>query len=669
MSKKTNVFILFLLIQVAAFSQKDFNKYADKLFDAGAYNEAAPMYLSMLQQAYDYENNFKLAVCLKNLNRVNEAEYWYGVLAEQKSGDADILYNYAQLLKLNGKYKTAKEWFLEYAQFNEDGYYLAGTCDYAMGISEKLSAWAIDTLSINTSGSETAPAYYRSGIVYASTGISTGDKKQKINPASGLPFYDLYYAAQGSDNNLRNPTELDGVNTDMHEASAFFDTNSNTLFFTRNNYYKGRQLKGKDDAVHLQIFTTLFADGKFQKAKPFQFISKEYSIGQPCLSPDGNILIFTSDMPGGFGGTDLYYAEKLEEGWSLPINMGAVINSKGNEMFPFISDEGKLYFSSNWHPGLGGYDIFISERNAGNWTKPENLGTPVNSSRDDMAFIIHNGVGYFSSNRPGGKGSDDIYRCIQLQEIETLHIQNSKLQDVIGAQVTVYAGDRIDTNGYTNVLGMFPVALQENTEYSLTVEKEGYLETNVQHVEQFQSNNGILPVHLQELFTEEQNENIIIEETPEENLISDESQEIIPEEKINVDESSAIPNEENTAEIVSATSFANDNSAAQQNTETAIPETTSPPPPVIEPVPVLPAEDVIIYEVQLGVFRTPDYSKIDAFKKFGEVNSVKKDDGTTRVSITKIITLDDAQALQKEAIEKGFAGAYIITYKNGVRIN
>ncbi len=659
MKKRVCITAFILFTWGVAFAQKDFNAYADKLFEAGAYHEVAPMYLSMLQQAYDYENNLKLAVCMEKLNRINEAEYWYGVLAKQQLGDPDILYNYAQLLKLNGKYKSAKEWFLQYAQYNEDGYYLAGTCDYAMEIASGMSAWAIDTLSINTAGSETAPAFYRSGILFASTGEPSGDKKQKINPASGLPFYDLYYAAQGSDNRLRSASLVDDIHSDLHEASAFFDTNSNTLFFTRNNYYKGRQLKGRDDAVHLQIFTSHFTEGSFSKEKPLPFSNKEFSVGHPCLSPDGSILIFASDMPGGYGGTDLYYSQRLADGWSLPVNLGATINTKGNELFPYISDAGLLYFSSNWHPGLGGYDNFVSERANGNWTRPQNLGSPLNSSRDDMAFIIRNGVGYFSSNRAGGKGSDDIYRCIHLQSIDALHIQNSHLENVIGAQVTVYAGERIDTNGYTNESGMFPIAMQDATEYTLTIEKEGYLETNLSHLEQYQSNNGIFPIYMQEIIAEPETGDLP-EEEPGPAIFPVDTGGITPiEDTLIIADTSGTAIQLKVLQPIASPHPEQAHAVSQSGAQRK---------PVLNVTTGLPTEDSITYEVQLGVFRTPDYSKTEDFKKYGKVHSVQKDNGTTKVSVIDILTLDDAQALQKEAIAKGFAGAYIITYKNGVRI-
>lgn len=697
-------FVLVCMVQFG-FAQKEFIKAADKLYNAGAFSEAAPMYLSLLQQTYNYDQNKKLAFCYLQLNMVNDAEHWYSVLANQNAGEPEILLNYAQLLKANGKYRTAKQWFLEYAKYNDDGYYLAGTCDFAEALKLQPQSWALDTISINSKGSEIAPAYYRSGIIYASTGEVTGNKNEKLDKSAGLPFYDLYYTAKGSDGNFRSSSKLEMVNTELHEAGAVFDTKSNQLIFTRNNYYKGKQLTASDKSVKLEMFVSQFVEAEFKKAKPFVIGNKEYSVGQPCISPDGSIIIFTSDMPGGFGGTDLYFSQRMVEGWTVPVNMGPVINTKGNEMFPFLASTGELFFASNWHPGLGGYDIFISERNQGSWAKPANPGKPVNSSRDDFAFIMQNGLGYLSSNRPGGKGSDDIYACTRLQEIQSLLVRNAKLQNVIGAKITIYEGDRISSIGYTDVKGMLPVALNSDASFAVSIEKDGYIETQMVHVEQYRSNNGILPVHLQELYDVNEVPDLhkeeIITETPSDEIeflemnaeeappetivipaavISDTitqnaEEEIETTEAQSTDNSSteivsdpAISETEEVAEVL-AVSTSEVIATIPEPGEQEVPAETIVEETSIEPVAESAEADVVTYEVQLGVFRNPDYTKTEAFKKYGEVQSLKKDDGTFKVSVNNIVSKTDAETVRTQALEKGFAGAYIITYKNGVRIN
>ncbi|MFN3939995.1 MAG: hypothetical protein ACK4IY_05375, partial [Chitinophagales bacterium] len=510
------------------------------------------------------------------------------------------------------------------------------------------------------------------------------------------------YAAKGSDGIFRSATKLETINTDLHEAAAVFDAQLNQLIFTRNNYYKGRQTTANDKSVKLEMFVAQLADGAFKKEKPFVIGSREYSVGQPCISSDGSVLIFVSDMPGGFGGTDLYFSQRIAGVWTEPVNLGPVINTKGNEMFPFLSATGELFFASNWHPGLGGYDIFISQRADGAWTKPLNPGSPLNSSRDDLSLIIQDGLGYLSSNRPGGKGSDDIYACTRLQEIQSLLVRNSKMQNVIGAKVTLYAGDRIEQTGYTDINGILSITVNPDKVYTVTVEKEGYIESHLMHVEQYRSNNGLLPVLLQELYEVNEvpdlHQEVITAETPSEvmEFLEMETPEIpaeaiaIPaavESDIHIDYmeeewgiTTPVTNVQTAAETVPELSVATPEEEGETSATAVaaiLPETAEqklPAETIVEEInnksaTEAVAADVVTYEVQLGVFRNPDYTKTEAFKKYGEVQSVKKDDGTFKVSISNILSKADADTVRVQALGNGFTGAYIITYKNGVRIN
>ncbi len=181
------------------------------------------------------------------------------------------------------------------------------------------------------------------------------------------------------------------------------------MYFTGNNAKKYNSKTG--GTVNLQIFTATLADNQWGNIQAFQYNSDDYSVGHPALSPDGNTLYFVSDMPGGKGGTDLYKCSKQGSGWGKPENLGGIINTEGDEMFPFMSNDGTLYFSSEGLPGLGGLDVFSTKARGNGWAEPKNLFFPINTNGDDFAFIIDpsNTYGYFSSNRAGGKGDDDIY--------------------------------------------------------------------------------------------------------------------------------------------------------------------------------------------------------------------------------------------------------------------
>ena len=596
-------FLFFLLLKQA--SAQDFVKHADKLYEANAFHEAAGMYLALLQQEYNYEYNVKLANCYRQMNQPLAAEYWYGELAEQPSATPKQILEYAQLLKLNGKYKSAKEWFLTYAKYDVNGYYLAGTCDWAFENQKKPSPYSLDTVSFNTSGSDIAPLFWNDRIIYASTGNIADVKNAKdLYATTGFPYYDFYYA-EPANGSMTGRFPLPGkVNTKMHEASGCFNNYTKELFFTRNSYNNGRQKKGKDNIVKLDLYYAKYSDGAFKNVKEFPFDSKKYSVGQPTLSADGNVLIFASDMPGGFGGTDLYYSERTASGWGDPVNLGDIINSPGDEMFPFFSQENILYYSSNWLPGFGGLDIFSAERDGDHWTKPVNLGGPVNSSRDDFGFIKRNGKGFFSSNREGGKGGDDIYAFSEIHPIGFILVIDPDKNPVADANISFSSNGKRLRDFRTGADGMAEIPVFSGDNFTAVISKDGYLDANVKNIGTVKTNNGVYAVELQPLMgTQEQS-----------------------------------PDQEHKQPDRDTTEIQNVNSGYS-------------------------------YEVQIGIYKNPDYSKLAQLANVGELDVKSKDDGSLQFTLTGFSTYEEAAAAKDAAVGKGFTDAFIITYKDGVRQN
>lgn len=473
-------------------AQSDVLGRADKLYANAVYPDAAALYLDYLQQQYEYTVNIRLADCYYQMEDWRNAEYWYGVISSHNITDAGTVLRYAQLLKINGKYESAKATYLKYAAFRQDGYYLASTCDWAMVNRNKPSLYAVEPAAFNTAASEITPTIYKRGVIFAR---SSG---ARINPGTGLPYYDLVYAEPRVDGNW-NINPLNHVNSPLHEAAPFYDSDSKLLFFTRSNHFRNRTVVSQDGQVKLELFYATLIDGKFSRPHPLNIHNSSYSLAHPTVTPDGNILIFASDMPGGKGGIDLYFSVQSGGEWSTPKNMGDVINTPGDELYPYISNDGALYFSSNYLEGFGGFDIFKSVRADDHWTRPANLGMPVNSSQDDYGFAMRNGSGYFTSNRPGGQGSDDIYQVTQLAPISTLYVYDTDQKPVYHARVTFVESSNMQVITETDVNGLGDVSALSGASASIRISKEGYLDKIIHDIGSLRSNNGILPVELQPL--------------------------------------------------------------------------------------------------------------------------------------------------------------------------
>lgn len=264
-----------------------------------------------------------------------------------------------------------------------------------------------NAVDLNTKAYEFSPAFYQNGIVYVSF-----HKNGPIDPNTGKPFFELFYAET---NDLGMPQKGRpfslSINSQAHEGPVAFSRDNNLIYFTRNSLEGGIAKANGKGEVPMKIYEARRGKYDWENIKVLPFNSDEYTCFHPSLSADGKRLFFASNMPGGYGGYDLYFVEKKADDWSKPINLGPDINSAGNEVFPFLHETGTLFFSSDGRKGEGGLDIYMIDLSGSEWGKLENLGTPFNSAKDDLGFIINeNGTrGYLASDRPGGSGGDDIY--------------------------------------------------------------------------------------------------------------------------------------------------------------------------------------------------------------------------------------------------------------------
>ncbi len=425
---------------------------ADLYFNKMWYAEAAELYELALKK----EGNQSFDILQKagdshyfNTN-MEKAYQWYNILYENYKDDmsADNLFKYAHTLKGTGKYGRAKRLMRLYNKKRESGEASAGN-DYNSrptpnevvldNILNTEASFGIKNLAINTEYSEFSPMFHNGDqVVYASAKDSSffHTRRYKWN---NQPYLDLYVAKMNEESeDLKNAVKFSKeINTKYHEASVTFSPDNTTMYFTRNNY--GKKLKRDDNGInHLKIYKSEKIDGEWTEATEVAFNSDNYSTGHPALSPDGKQLYFVSDMPGSIGQTDIFVVDVLEDGsFSEPRNLGPNVNTEKKEMFPFINDK-KLYFSSNGHGGLGGLDVFeVAFEEEEGFLEARNLGQPINSNKDDFSYIVDEETqkGFFASNRPGGKGDDDIY------SFQRLIVEETNENAIAGVVTEMVTGD------------------------------------------------------------------------------------------------------------------------------------------------------------------------------------------------------------------------------------
>lgn len=404
---------------------------ANAAYEKLAYTPAIELYKSVLDDSENFEAMSNLADCYRLTNQYAEAEYWYGKVCNKSEAEPEDLLYYAEVLQINEKYVEAVKWYEKYiAQVPGDkrADNQLKACKDHQKFFKDVDRYRIEHLNFNSGFYDFSPVYYQDGIVFS----SSRDSAQTIGRTAtwtGEPFFDLYYVeetdvdtANGSNistdgGTWTKPKSVKGrVNTKYHEGPIVFTADNSKVYFTRNNFDNTRVIgkvgKSSDKIVKLKIYTAEIKENKWENIKEFAYNDNEYSVGHAAISPDGEYLYFVSDMPGGYGGTDLYVSRNENDAWSTPLNMGPAINTEGDEMFPYIHNDGTMYFASDGHGGLGGLDIFKMTGSGTSWGEVKNMGAPLNSSEDDFGLIYNpeKTQGFLTSDREGGAGSDDIYR-------------------------------------------------------------------------------------------------------------------------------------------------------------------------------------------------------------------------------------------------------------------
>lgn len=480
--KNLYITLSFVIASSTLSAQNKDTKNADRLFNRFEYVDAASEYLKLVDKGkadgYVYK---QLADSYYNVFNAAEASKWYAKALTEKQ-DAETYYRYAQMLKADGKYEEANKQLQKFANMapnDQRAVAFKQNPNYLPKLNEKAKSFDIKSLDINSDKSDFGAMLSNDNTLYFASARNTSRKTYGWNEQ---PYLDLYSAVYNTDGTFSQPTAVEGVNTKFHDGPASISADGNTMYLASESFNEG--LFEKDKAQKLKfgqvaLFKSVKADGKWSKPTPLPFNSKDYSTSNPSLSKDGKTLYFSSNMPGSVGGVDIWKVSVNADGsFGTPENLGKKINTEGNESFPFITDENKLYFSSDARQGFGGMDVYVIDLNKG--TEATNVGKPVNSEKDDFAFSFNTAknIGFVSSNRGG---VDNIYSATPVCGVEVVSLvrdakTGSKLS---GARVAILDGkNNIIATKTTAADGTVSYDVECDKAYTLQVAKDGYESNN-----------------------------------------------------------------------------------------------------------------------------------------------------------------------------------------------
>lgn len=513
-----------LSVSISVFGQDYKIQKANTSFENMSYPDAVRTYEKILSdkkldKRQEKEILTNLGMTYKKLQDFRNAKRIYAELFKkyEKQLDAKEYLNYAQVLAGNGNYREAQKMYSQYGEYQkndlrggrfalaymDDSHFYKDSAQYEIQYMDQM----------NSRFADFSPTYYENGLVF----VSARKKGTAIKRVFGLdetPFLDLYLYPDSTltfipteESDDFYPTDPDlnvldpimeyettqavrglpdiqveefskKLNSKYHEGPLTFSKDFKTVIFTRNNYLNGRVRKSDDGFNMLKLYMAEKNGDKWTNITELPFNSNNYSTGHPAFSPENQRLYFVSDMPGGYGGTDIYYVDFINGEWGSPINLGPEINTEGNEMFPFIDQYGNMYFASDGLPGLGGLDIFYIElRNGIPQSEAENLGAPINSSKDDFGLITDGNrlSGFFSSNRKRGYSDDNIYSFVRgCNELNLLVFERETLQPITNAEVRVVRNGVNRDAYYTDENGGVSVCLEANRDFYFKVFKDGF---------------------------------------------------------------------------------------------------------------------------------------------------------------------------------------------------
>ena len=521
-SKIHTIVLLTIIITSNLFAQEQQLAKADEMFNRYAYFDARKIYLNVAEKGYSSPDLYKkLGDSYYFNSELKSSLDWYEKLytSYKDKMEKDYLFRYSQALRSAKRYEDSDrvmELFRERINFDKRADFFTNVEEYLNFIDLQSGKFKLTKLFVNSKFSDHAPSFnYNDELVFASSRVG-GRIFKSIHKWSNTPFLDLYISKISSDaDTLSKPKKLKGeANTRFHESTTSFTSDGKTVYFTRNNFTNS--VKGSDasGAMLLKLYRADVNGSTWENIEELPFNSNEYSVAHPTINRDGTKLYFVSDMPGSLGLSDIFVVDVYKDGsYGTPTNLGSNINTEGRETYPFISDDEDLYFSSDGHMGLGGLDVFISIKEDEGFSRPFNVGRPINSTDDDFGYIINskNKKGFFSSNREGGLGKDDVYGFEQIGKLITQCKQyvkglvyDDETDDII-AGVTVILkneeGVEIDRT-VSDASGTYRFEnLDCDKKYQVFVEKEGYENAKISFRTSFvlERENNLVPFRMKKI--------------------------------------------------------------------------------------------------------------------------------------------------------------------------
>ncbi len=475
------LFLLIYLLPSVLFS--DDIKEADKLYRQLDYKYALEIYDKIMKTNPSMDVAQKIANCYRFINNTEAAEIWYKKTLSYPDAPSDNYRYLAEALKQNGKFDEAASNYTTWGQKNtaqaKEAEKQANICGVAKTWAENpdIGASVESEIGLNSENSDFSPAKFGSKILFISDRWQKNKKGQEVYGWTGNPYLKIYSATPSS----KQVDILKGsINKGFHSGPVAVYPSLDTLIFTRSVLASNKKAKLGEIGKQYLLIAVKKGDEWIEKDKlPFNS-GGAFSVQHPALSPDGKLLYFASDMPGGFGGMDLYYSQKLANGsWSQPVNCGSQINTPQDDVFPTVRNDGKFYFASRGHIGMGGLDIFSAIGSRNSFKEVENLRAPLNSPKDDFGVLFNddNKTGYLSSNRNGGVGLDDIYRFAtgikaepksqeKIYAVNGAVVEKGTNQPIAGLEILLLNKDKgTQSTVLSDANGKFAFTLDKETDY------------------------------------------------------------------------------------------------------------------------------------------------------------------------------------------------------------